>query len=331
MIEILKYNQNMKNDWDLFVSKSFNGTIFQKRQFLSYHVNRKFDDCSLLFKKRGKIIAIIPAATVKYKNKKTLSSHPGASFGGIVHNNISFDDCDKVVELLELFCKENSYDDIFMVQTPSIYNKHHQNELVDYVMKINAYDNNEYYISNVLNIENNIQNQILKIVKNKKRTVSYYNGLLKKYNITFKWVDCFDEFYPILVKNKKKHNSEPTHSLDELEILKSRFPDDILQLMLYTNKRPIAGMTIFKANNKGAILFYSMFDYEYNKMQPIPHLMHYILDWAKNSGLAFIDYGVSHLPQASNPLAPSRSLIKFKEEFGCFGVVRNAYRKKIND
>ena len=146
MIEILKYNQNMKNDWDLFVSKSFNGTIFQKRHFLSYHVNRKFDDCSLLFKKRGKTIAIIPAATVKYKNKKTLSSHPGASFGGIVHNNISFDDCDKVVELLELFCKENSYDDIFMVQTPSIYNKHHQNELVDYVMKINAYDNNEYYI-----------------------------------------------------------------------------------------------------------------------------------------------------------------------------------------
>ena len=59
--------------------------------------------------KKGKIIAIIAAATLVYKNKKILSSHPGASFGGIVHKNISFDDCEKIVELLESFCRKNSY------------------------------------------------------------------------------------------------------------------------------------------------------------------------------------------------------------------------------
>ena len=331
MVEILKYNQNMKNEWDSFVSESFNGTLFHKRNFLSYHIDRKFNDCSLLFKKRGKIIAIIAAATLVYKNKKILSSHPGASFGGIVHKNISFDDCEKIVELLESFCRKNSYNEIFMVQTPSIYNKNNQNELVDYVMKMFAYDDSEYYISNVLNIEKNTDGQISKIIKNKNRTVNYYEKLVKKYNLTFKWVENFDEFYPILIKNKNRHNAKPTHSLDELKILKSRFPNCVLQLMLYTNDNPIAGMTIFKANDKGAILFYSMFDYDYNKMQPIPHLMHYILDWARKDGLVFIDYGVSHLPKADNPLEPSRSLIKFKEEFGCFGIIRKAYRKKIND
>tara|TARA_Y100001934_G_C12150227_1_gene676938 strand:- start:288 stop:944 length:657 start_codon:yes stop_codon:yes gene_type:complete len=218
-----------------------------------------------------------------------------------------------------------------MVQTPSIYNKNNQNELVDYVMKMFAYDDSEYYISNVLNIEKNTDDQISKIIKNKNRTVNYYEKLVKKYNLTFKWVENFDEFYPILIKNKNRHNAKPTHSLDELKILKSRFPNCVLQLMLYTNDNPIAGMTIFKANDKGAILFYSMFDYDYNKMQPIPHLMHYILDWARKDGLVFIDYGVSHLPKADNPLEPSRSLIKFKEEFGCFGIIRKAYRKKIND
>ena len=109
------------------------------------------------------------------------------------------------------------------------------------------------------------------------------------------------------------------------------FPNDILQLMLYSDNTPIAGMTIFKANVKGAILFYSMFDYKYNKMQPIPQLMHYIIQWAQKNNLIFIDYGISHMPQADNPLAPSKSLIKFKEEFGCFGVIRNAYNKVIHD
>ena len=331
MIEILKYNHNMNADWDSFVSSSFNGTIFHKRQFLSYHIDRSFDDCSLLFKKRGKIVAIIPASTIKNNNQKTFMSHPGASFGGIVHQNLSFDDCNKIVELIDLFCKKNSYDNISMVQTPTIYNQYHQNEIVDYVLKINGYKNIENYISNVLIIEDDIQNQLFKIAKNKNRTIGYYERLVEKYNLTFKWVDDFEDFYPILLKNKMKHDSKPTHSQKELGVLKSLFPDDVFQLMLYSNNNPIAGMTMFRANTKGVILFYSMFDYDYSKMQPIPLLMHYIIDWANKNNVIFIDYGVSHMPQADNPLTPSPSLIKFKEEFGCFGVVRNAYSKKIND
>ena len=59
MIEILKYENNLLSDWDDFVEHSNNGTIFHKQKFLSYHINRRFDDFSLIFKKRGKIIAVV--------------------------------------------------------------------------------------------------------------------------------------------------------------------------------------------------------------------------------------------------------------------------------
>ena len=265
MIEILKYNDNMSKDWDLFVSSSFNGTIFHQRQFLSYHKDRKFEDCSLLFKKRGKIIALIPAATIKRENKITFSSHPGASFGGIVHGVLSFADCDKIIELIESYCKKNDYNNIFIVQTPTIYNSIHQNEMIDYVLKINNYQNHEYYISNILPIEKDTKSQLLKIFKNKNRTISYYEGLVNNYNLTFKWVDNFEDFYPILLKNKKKHNSKPTHSQEELKILKSRFPNEILQLMLYSNNIPIAGMTIFKPKHN---------------TNPLPPSYYLFIDWS---------------------------------------------------
>ena len=330
MIEILKYSHNMNTQWDQFISDSFNGTIFHSRKFLAYHIDRNFEDCSLIFKKRGTIIAVLPAAIIN-KDQKTFFSHPGASFGGIVHKNLSFDDCNIILELINTFCVENKFDSIFIVQTPTIYNKHNQNEIVDYTLKLNHYKNIENYISNVLIVENDIKNQIIKIAKNKNRTLGFYDGLIKDYELEFKWVDDFDDFYPILISNKKKHNARPTHSKKELEVLKTSFPSDVLQLMLYHKNIPIGGMTIFKANTKGAILFYSMFDYEYNKMQPIPLLMHYIIRWAKENDLIFIDYGISHMPQADNPLTPSKSLIKFKEEFGCFGIIRNAYNKIINE
>ena len=330
MIEILKYSHNMNTQWDQFISDSFNGTIFHKRKFLAYHIDRVFDDCSLVFKKRGKIIAVLPAAIINNK-EKIFFSHPGASFGGIVHKNLSFNDCNIVLDLINEFCIKNKFNSIFMVQTPTIYNTHNQNEIVDYTLKYKKYENSENYISNILLIENDINNQIIKIAKNKNRTIGFYDGLIQEYDLHFKWVDDFDDFYPILIENKKKHDSRPTHSKKELETLKADFPNDILQLMLYYQNIPIGGMTIFKANTKGAILFYSMLNYEYNKMQPIPLLMHYIIRWAKANDLIFIDYGISHMPQAENPLTPSKSLIKFKEEFGCFGIIRNAYNKIINE
>jgi hypothetical protein len=330
MIEILKYSHNMNTQWDQFISDSFNGTIFHKRKFLAYHIDRVFDDCSLIFKKRDKIIAVLPAAIINNK-QKIFFSHPGASFGGVIHKNLSFNDCTMVLDLINEFFVKNNFDSIFMVQTPTIYNTHNQNEIVDYTLKFGNYKNIENYISNILLIEHDVKNQLIKIAKNKNRTIGFYDGLIQEYDLQFRWVDDFDDFYPILIENKKKHDSKPTHSKKELEALKAAFPNDVLQLMLYYKNIPIGGMTIFKANTKGAILFYSMLNYEYNKMQPIPLLMHYIIQWAKANDLVFIDYGISHMPQAENPLAPSKSLIKFKEEFGCFGIIRNAYNKIINE
>ena len=200
MVEILKYNQNMKNEWDSFVSESFNGTLFHKRNFYHIILIESLMIAPFYLKKGENNCNNCSSYTSLYKNKKILSSHPGASFGGIVHKNISFDDCEKIVELLNHFAEKTLMMKYLWFKLHQYIIKINQNELVDYVMKINAYDDSEYYISNVLNIEKNIDGQISKIIKNKNRTVNYYEKLVKKYNITFKWVENFDEFYPILIK-----------------------------------------------------------------------------------------------------------------------------------
>ena len=93
MIEILKYSHNMSSQWDDFVQSSKNGTVFHTRKFLSYHINRKFNDHSLCFKKKNNLVAIFPAAIIKENNHKILFSHPGTSFGGLViHKNLSMND-----------------------------------------------------------------------------------------------------------------------------------------------------------------------------------------------------------------------------------------------
>ena len=51
------------------------------------------------------------------------------------------------------------------------------------------------------------------------------------------------------------------------------------------------------------------------------------MELAYQRGCALIDLGVSQTPETTNPLEPKMSLIKFKEQFGALGVIRNVYQK----
>ena len=79
MLSITKYTAKYLNQWNDFVLKSNNGTLFHNRNFLEYHLNLKFIDYSLLFFEDKVLIGIIPAAQMKKKNAKVFFSHPGAS------------------------------------------------------------------------------------------------------------------------------------------------------------------------------------------------------------------------------------------------------------
>ena len=87
MISIKKYRNNYSNVWDNFIKNSNNGTIFHTQKFLSYHLQRRFNDHSLLFYSEKTLVAVLPAAAISINNKLELRSHPGASYGGIGSKN----------------------------------------------------------------------------------------------------------------------------------------------------------------------------------------------------------------------------------------------------
>ena len=86
-ITIKKYTATDCQIWDTFVKSSNNGTIFHYRSFLSYHIERKFVDYSLIFEIKGKIIALLSAAEMIDTSNKILCSHPGATFGGFIYDD----------------------------------------------------------------------------------------------------------------------------------------------------------------------------------------------------------------------------------------------------
>ena len=108
-ITVKKYEESDFIQWEEFVDKSNNGTLFHLRKFIGYHPLNRFIDNSLLFYKKNKIISLLPAV----KKNKELISHPGTSIGSfIILSNLSFADALDIVKQFVLYSRKNKFDRI---------------------------------------------------------------------------------------------------------------------------------------------------------------------------------------------------------------------------
>ena len=91
-MNLQRFEKKYKSEWDKFILKSRNGLFMHLRNFMDYHSSR-FDDASLIFRKKNKIIAVLPA----HRETKIFYSHLGLTYGGlIIGNETKFDDINEI-------------------------------------------------------------------------------------------------------------------------------------------------------------------------------------------------------------------------------------------
>lgn len=119
MFEIVRYSASLEDEWNRFVAQSKNGTFLFDRRYMDYHSDR-FEDYSLMFYKKGKLYALLPA------NEKNhcLYSHQGLTYGGLITTVKT-----KAEDVLQIFRELNAYYKSIGVQSivykaiPSIYHQ----------------------------------------------------------------------------------------------------------------------------------------------------------------------------------------------------------------
>ena len=134
----------------------------------------------------------------------------------------------------------------------------------------------------------------------------------------------------LLEKTKKKFNTTPTHSIEELYQLYSLFPDDIVIYISRLDKNIVGGFVIFHTTKKTSLIFYNIIDEIMTESQLSALQLYNCMKICKKRGSDVVDFGVSHTPEQDNPLDPKFSLIQFKEQFGARGIMRIAYQKELH-
>jgi hypothetical protein len=321
-IIVNEFDKENRSEWDSFIDKSNNGTMFHKNSFLDYHPEGKFRFKHLEFRCGDKLIAVLPGGLTD--NGSIFWSPVGASYGSFVTGDLSFENSLKIVDAFMDYCRKQGIREAFLIPPPIIYNVNYMQHL-EYAMLYRKFDFELHYISHAIHLKNGndfLQNFDKTARKN-------LHKILRENRLKIVESSDYETFNRILLANKARHNVKPTHSLEDMIRLSELMPENLKLMLVYYDDIPIAGSWLFLCNSQVVLCFYNMLLYEYEHLKPVYLIMYETVRWAIENGYEWVDIGVSQDTSAEDPMTPSINLINFKERFDARGILRSTFHYKF--
>ena len=216
MFEIRRYTPAFANEWNQFVAASKNGTFLFDRRYMDYHADR-FQDHSLLFYLGERLLAVLPA----HQSGDTLCSHNGLTYGGLVMSPRL-----TVVQTMNLFRELNDYlrgegfRHVSYKCIPWIYHRLPAEEDL-YAL---------YHECRARMVARDFATDVflhgdMRWERVRRRGVSR----AQKAGVVVERSDDYAAFWEVLSQNlQTKYGVKPVHTLQEITLLHSRFPENIV-------------------------------------------------------------------------------------------------------
>ena len=310
MFEVKQYTQEQVQEWNEFIEDSRQGTFLFNRSYMDYHADR-FQDASLMIYQKGQLYALLPANRLG----DTLYSHQGLTYGGLITKKQA-----TTAEICEVFININEYlyhsgvQRVIYKPTPWIYYCYPAEEDL-YALT---------YICHAQLTSRDISSTI-PLALRMKFIESRRSGIRKatRAGVTVRESKDLATFWDILDKNlTNKYATHPVHSLEELTLLHSRFPNSIRLFMAYNDKGIAIGGTIIYEMPRVVHSQYISASPEGKRLGAIDLLFDYILNDVYANHKGFFDFGKS-TEEGGKIL--NKTLIFQKEGFGGRGVCYDCY------
>lgn len=314
MYTITKYTPLDGEAWDTFIDTSKNATFLLRRAYMDYHSSR-FRDHSLLFRREGRLRAVLPANVVG----RDLFSHGGLTYGGLI-----MDSRTTAADTLTLFAELNAWlrdEDIERVvykPTPWIYHTLPSEEDLYALSAVCGARLTAREVSTAVAIGSapplrGIRRQGVRRAREAGVSIEQDAGRL-------------EEFWDVLDENlMTRHGVHPVHTLSEMRLLMSRFPKDILLYTATHEGRVVGGTVLYDC---GPVLHtqYISASPQGKRLGAIDAVISHILDTAAPH--RYLDFGKS---TENRGLTLNTGLIYQKEGFGGRAVCYDTYEWEMNN
>ncbi len=303
--------------WDDCVARSLAGTFLHTRRFLSYHEHR-FQDQSVCIYDSERLVGVVPAA-VDPAEPGYVSSHPGATYGGIVHDGALRGSA--MIEALDALCRHYRGLGMTRLRYKAVPHIYHCAPAEDDLYALFRRGARRYRcdLAAVINLEHRLpvssrRRRCLKSASTEGVTVVEVQG-----------IPC--SFWALLERTLMlRHQARPAHTLEEIRLLQSRFPDRIRLIVALTGEELLGGVVTFTTPTVVHVQ-YSCGSTRGHSLHAMDAVYEHCIGAAARAGARWFSMGISNEDEGR---ILNDGLYRFKTEFGAGGVAHEFYELQLS-
>ncbi len=299
VFSVERYTASRKREWDAFVSAAKNATFLFSRDYMDYH-NDQFADHSLMIFEDQALVAVLPA---NLNANGTLISHEGLTFGGLVVSRAA-----KLGDVLACFhvvlhyLSQRQISKLLYKRIPGFYNTLPDDEVAYALFLLDA----------------RLYRRDCALAVSQVNRLPFRKGhrlLIKKaasLGVRIVQETSFQPFWErVLVPQlAARYGVKPVHTLEEITLLASRFPEQIKQYSAYRGDEIVAGTTIYETPTV-AHAQYGAVTEKGRQIGAQAYLFSSLIGQYQDK--RFFDFGISNEKEGR---AVNHGLLEWKEGFG---------------
>lgn len=308
MFDIRRYTSADHDQWNRYVAKSRNATFLFYREYMDYHSNR-FRDHSLLFFVGHQLYALLPA----HEKEDVFYSHFGLTYGGLL-----IDDDVTTAAVLTLFDELNQYlrrqgfRQVFYRAIPWVYHRLPSEEDLYAI----------FWLCHA-RLQQRMSGTVIFMQEHQPWRKDHRRRLrqAQAQGVRVEARGSLSDFWPLLTDHlQQKFQTRPVHTLEEMQLLQSRFPDHIIQYNAWLGDEIIGGITFYVM---GHVLHgqYSSTSERGRQAGAMEAIYHQVMthDYPH---MRYLDFGTSN---EQGGLILNQGLIDHKEAYGGHTVCYDTY------
>jgi hypothetical protein len=303
-----RYLPSTAGEWDSFVDGSRNGTFLLRRGFMDYHADR-FEDHSLVVRDAAdRIVALLPAS----RSGDEIHSHAGLTYGGFVYGPRSgAADAVSMMEAVISYMRDHGLVRLHYKTIPWIYHRQPAEDDRYALFRAGA----------AL-----VRRDVLSVVPREER-LRYQERRRRgakgaaKAGVAVAESGDYQSYWAVLDQTlRDRHGVAPVHSLQEIQLLASRFPANIRLFTANLGGAVVAGALVFESHRVAHVQYIASGP-DGREVGALDAVFDHLLGVVYRDK-PFFDFGISNEEQGR---VLNVGLLEQKEGFGARPVAHDYY------
>ncbi len=298
-MKIVRYRPEDIEQWNRFVAESKNATFLFDRGYMDYHSDRVRDH-SLILRQNDQIIALFPVS----EHGRTVVSHGGLTYGGVLSGSkMSAAAMLHILDAVVDYYRAQRYSLLRYKAIPHIYHRYPAEEDLYALFRAGA----KLCRTDVTTAIPLASRRPLS--KGKKHNLSK----ARRAGIEVSRSSDYAEFMALLEETlASRHDTQPVHGLAEIELLVSRFPENIQLWVTRAGSRMAAG-TVLYITDTVVHTQYMASSAEGKECGALDAVIIRLLDHDWGHSVRYFDFGISNTDEGR---VLNEGLCAQKEMFG---------------